>query len=192
MGVLPGVVGLIQATEVIKLILENGVPLKGRLLLYDAMKMNFKEVRVRKDPECALCGTDPTITELIDYSEFCDIRLPGTRLEEEFDVESFELTPLEFKTALEKDPAATLVDVREQFEWDICYIEGARLLPTSIFEPATSGLDKEVSIYLYCYKGERSMRALKQLWSAGYKKLKNLKGGIDLWAEEVDPDMPQY
>ena len=189
---LPGVVGLIQATEVIKLILENGVPLKGRLLLYDAMKMNFKEVRVRKDPECALCGIDSTITELIDYAEFCDIRLPGTTLEEEFDAESFELTPLEFKTELEKDPAATLVDVREQYEWDICYIEGARLLPTSIFDPATSGLDKEAQIYLYCYKGQRSMTALKELWNAGYKNLKNLKGGIDLWAEEVDPDLPQY
>ena len=84
---LPGVVGLIQATEVIKLILENGVPLKGRLLLYDAMKMNFKEVRVRKDPECALCGENPTITELIDYREFCDIQLQGTKLHEEFDAE---------------------------------------------------------------------------------------------------------
>ena len=189
---LPGVVGLIQATEVIKLILENGVPLKGRLLLYDAMKMNFKEVLVRKDPECALCGKHPTVTELIDYREFCDIQLPGTAVQEEFDEDSFELSPLEFKKALEQDPAAVLVDVREQYEWDICYIDGARLLPTSSFDPATSGLDKEVPIYLYCYKGQRSMTALKELWNAGYKNLKNLKGGIDLWAEEVDPDMPQY
>ncbi len=189
---LPGVVGLIQATEVIKLILENGVPLKGRLLLYDAMKMNFKEVRVRKDPECALCGEHPTVTELIDYREFCDIQLPGTAVQEEFDEDSFELSPLEFKKALEQDPAAVLVDVREQHEWDICYIDGARLLPTSSFDPATSGLDKEAPIYLYCYKGQRSMTALKELWNAGYKNLKNLKGGIDLWAEEVDPDMPQY
>ena len=189
---LPGVVGLIQATEVIKLILENGVPLKGRLLLYDAMKMNFKEVRVRKDPECALCGKNATITELIDYREFCDIKLPGTKLGEEFDAESFELSPLEFKAAIEQDPAAVLVDVREQFEWDICYIDGARLLPTSSFEPSNSGLDKEAPIYLYCYKGQRSKTALKKLWNAGYKNLKNLKGGIDLWAEEVDPNMPQY
>ena len=189
---LPGVVGLIQATEVIKLILENGVPLKGRLLLYDAMKMNFKEVRVRKDPECALCGKHPTVTELIDYREFCDIQLPGTAVHEEFDEDSFELSPLEFKMALDQDPAAVLVDVREQYEWDICYIDGARLLPTSSFDPATSGLVKETPIYLYCYKGQRSMTALKELWKSGYKNLKNLKGGIDLWAEEVDPDMPQY
>ena len=192
MGVLPGVVGLIQATEVIKLILDNGVPLKGRLLLYDAMKMNFKEVRVRKDPECALCGKHPTVTKLIDYSEFCDIQLPGTAVQEEFDEDSFELSPLEFKKALEQDPAAVLVDVREQYEWDICYIDGARLLPTSSFDPATSELDKDAPIYLYCYKGQRSMTALKELWNAGYKNLKNLKGGIDIWAEEVDPDMPQY
>ena len=117
---LPGVVGLIQATEVIKLILENGVPLKGRLLLYDAMKMNFKEVLVRKDPECALCGEHPTVTELIDYREFCDIQLPGTAVQEEFDEDSFELSPLEFKKAVEQDPAAVLVDVREQYEWEIC------------------------------------------------------------------------
>jgi len=190
--VLPGVVGLIQATEVIKLILENGVPLKGRLLLYDAMKMNFKEVRVRKDLECVLCGEHPTVTELIDYREFCDIQLPGTTVQEEFDEDSFELSPLEFKKAFEQDPAAVLVDVREQYEWDICYIDGARLLPTSSFDPATSGLDKEAPIYLYCYKGQRSMTALKELWNAGYKNLKNLKGGIDLWAGEVDPDMPKY
>ncbi len=189
---LPGVVGLIQATEVIKLILGNGDPLKGRLLLYDAMKMNFKEVRVRKDPECALCGINPTITELIDYREFCDIQLPGTKLHEEFDAESFELSPSEFKVAIEQDPAAVLVDVREQFEWNICYIDGARLLPASTLEPSNSGLDKEATIYLYCYKGQRSKTALKELWSAGYKNIKNLKGGIDLWAEEVDPDMPQY
>ena len=189
---LPGVVGLIQATEVIKLILENGVPLKGRLLLYDAMKMNFKEVRVRKDPECALCGRNPTITELIDYREFCDVQLPGTKLHEEFDEELFELSPMEFKKALEQNPKAFLVDVREQYEWDICYIEGARLLPSSLFDHATSGLDKDAAIYLYCYKGQRSMAVLKELWGAGYKNLKNLTGGIDLWAEEVDPDMPQY
>ena len=189
---LPGVVGLIQATEVIKLILENGVPLKGRLLLYDAMKMNFKEVRVRKDPECALCGKHPTVTELIDYRKFCDIQIPGTAVQEGFDEDSFELSPLEFKKALEQDPAAVLVDVREHYEWDICYIDGAKILPTSSFNPVTSGLDKEAPIYLYCYKGQRSMTALKELWNAGYKNLKNLKGGIDLWAEEVDPDMPQY
>lgn len=189
---LPGVVGLIQATEVIKLILDRGAPLIGRLLLYDAMKMNFKEVRVRKDPECVLCGDNPSVTELIDYEAFCDVPLPGAEVPEEIDEAAYELSPQEFKAAMDQDPSAVLVDVRESFEWDICKIDGAQLLPLSSFEPATSGLDQEDSIYLYCYKGKRSMLALKELKKAGFKKLKNLSGGIDLWAEEVDSDMPQY
>ena len=189
---LPGVVGLIQATEVIKLILDGGAPLVGRLLLYDAMKMNFKEVRVRKDPECVLCGDNPSVTELIDYKAFCDVPLPGAEVPEEIDEAAYELSPQEFKDAMDQDPSAVLVDVRESFEWDICKIDGAQLLPLSSFEPASSGLDPEDSIYLYCYKGKRSMLALKELKKAGFKKLKNLSGGIDLWAEEVDSDMPQY
>ncbi|MBT3213417.1 MAG: hypothetical protein HN351_02115 [Deltaproteobacteria bacterium] len=189
---LPGVVGLIQATEVIKLILDGGAPLIGRLLLYDAMKMNFKEVRVRKDPECVLCGENPSVTELIDYKAFCDVPLPGAVVPEEIDEAAYELSPQEFKDAMDQDPSAVLVDVRESFEWDICKIDGAQLLPLSSFEPASSGLDPEDTIYLYCYKGKRSMLALKELKKAGFKKLKNLSGGIDLWAEEVDSDMPQY
>jgi len=190
--VLPGVVGLIQATEVIKLILGGGAPLIGRLLLYDAMKMNFKEVQVRKDPKCVLCGDNPSVTDLIDYKAFCDVPLPGAEVLEEIDEAAYELSPKEFKNAMDHDPAAVLVDVRESFEWDICKIEGAQLLPLSSFDPASSGLNPEDSIYLYCYKGKRSMLALKELKKAGFKKLKNLSGGIDLWAEEIDSDMPQY
>ena len=189
---LPGVVGLIQATEVIKLILDRGVSLIGRLLLYDAMKMNFKEERVRKDPECVLCGDNPSVTGLIDYKAFCDVPLPGTEVPEEIDVAGYELSPKEFKEAMDKDPCAVLVDIRESHEWDICKIDGAQFLPLSSFDPATSGLDREDSIYLYCYKGKRSMLALKELKKAGFKKLKNLSGGIDLWAEEIDSNMPQY
>ncbi|MBT3715583.1 MAG: hypothetical protein HOG45_03365 [Deltaproteobacteria bacterium] len=189
---LPGVVGLIQATEIIKLILEGGASLIGRLLLYDAMKMNFKEVRVRKDPECALCGVHPSVTELIDYKAFCDVPLPGAELSEDFDEAEFELSPREFKDGMDQDPSAVLVDVRETYEWDICRIDGAQLMPLSSFDPTTTGLDPETTIYLYCYKGKRSMLALKELKRAGFNKLKNLSGGIDLWAEEVDSDMPQY
>ena len=189
---LPGVVGLIQATEIIKLILEGGASLIGRLLLYDAMKMNFKEVRVRKDPECALCGVHPSVTELIDYKAFCDVPLPGAELSEDFDEAEFELSPREFKDGMDQDPSAVLVDVRETYEWDICRIDGAQLMPLSSFDPTTTGLDPETTIYLYCYKGKRSMLALKGLKRAGFNKLKNLSGGIDLWAEEVDSDMPQY
>ena len=189
---LPGVVGLIQATEIIKLILKGGTPLIGRLLLYDAMKMNFKEVRVRKDPECALCGEHPSVTELIDYKAFCDVLLPESELQEEIDETAYELSPQEFKAAMDKDPSAVLVDVRETFEWDICRIEGAKLFPLSKFDPETCGLDPESSIYLYCYMGKRSMLALKELKRAGFNNLKNLTGGIDLWAVEVDSDMPRY
>ena len=189
---LPGVVGMIQATEIIKLILDGGSPLIGRLLLYDAMKMNFKEVRVRKDPECVLCGEFPSVTELIDYKSFCNVPLPEAELQEEIDEAAYELSPQEFKAAMDKDPSAVLVDVRETFEWDICRIDGAQLLPLSSFEPAKSELDPDATIYLYCYKGKRSMLALKELKKAGFNKLKNLSGGIDLWAEEVDSKMPQY
>ena len=189
---LPGVVGLIQATAVIKLILEGGVPLIGRLLLYDAMKMNFKEVCVRKDPECVLCGDNPSVTELIDYKAFCDVPLPGAELPEDIDEAAYGLSPQEFKDAMDQDPNAVLVDVRETFEWDICHIEGAQLLPLSSFDPVKSGLGPDDSIYLYCYKGKRGMLALKELKNAGFKNLKNLNGGINLWAEEVDFDMPQY
>ncbi len=189
---LPGVVGLIQATEVIKLILDKGSNLIGRLLLYDAMKMNFKEVRVRKDPECVICGENPSVKELIDYKAFCNVPLPGSEILEEIDESVYELSPQEFKYAMDQDPSAVLVDVRESFEWDICKIEGAQLIPLSSFNPASSGLDPEDSLYLYCYKGKRSMLALKELKKAGFKKLKNLSGGIDLWAEEVDTDMPRY
>ena len=181
-----------QATEVIKLILGGGNPLLGRLLLYDAMKMNFKEVRVQKDPECVLCGENPSVTNLIDYKAFCDIKSPEDVKTDEINEAAYELSPQEFKDAMEQDPSAVLVDVRESFEWDICKIDGAQLLPLSSFDPASSGLDPEDSLYIYCYKGKRSMQALKELKKAGFKKLKNLSGGIDLWAEEVDSDMPQY
>ena len=189
---LPGVVGLIQATEVIKLILNGGTPLIGRLLLYDAMKMNFKEVRVHKDPKCVLCGNNPSVKELIDYKVFCDVPIPGNKISEEIDESVYELSPQEFKNAIDQDPSAILIDVRESYEWDICKIDGAKLMPLSSFNPASSGLKQEDSLYLYCYKGKRSMQVLKELKKAGYKKLKNLSGGIDLWAEEVDSDMPQY
>ncbi len=189
---LPGVVGLSQATEIIKLILDKGNPLVERLLLYDAMKMSFKEVRVHKDPECILCGEKPILTELIDYKAFCNVSLKKEDDYEEIDEVAYELSPKEFKEALIRDKSAVLIDVRESFEWDICKIDGAKLLPLSRFNPSESGLNPKDSLYLYCYKGKRSMVALKKLKKAGFKNLKNLSGGIDLWAKEIDLDMPQY
>ena len=180
-----------QATEVIKLVLEEGLPMIGRLMLYDAMKMSFREVKVRRNQECELCGENPSVHGLIDYQAFCNVPMENEDTED-FDGTSYEMTPKALKQVLESDEQQILLDVREPYEWDICHIDGAKLLPTSSFDPATSGLDKEAPIYLYCYKGQRSITALKELLNAGYKNLKNLKGGIDLWAEEVDSDMPQY
>ena len=189
---LPGIVGLIQATEVIKLILQRGSLLIGRLLLYDAMKMTFKEVRIQKDLECVLCGDKPSVKDLINYKEFCDLKLQKIENIDEIDERNYELTPGEFKNSINKDPSAVLVDVRESSEWDICKIRGAKLIPLSVLDPTSSGLNPKDSLYLYCYKGKRSIIALKKLRKAGFKKIKYLKGGIDLWAEEVDPDMPKY
>ena len=183
---------MIQATEIIKLILDGGNPLIGRLLLYDAMKMSFKEVQIQRDPECVLCGKNPSVTNLIDYKVFCNTPIPEAEKPDKINNELFELSPNEFKEAIDNDSSGVLVDVREDYEWDICRLEGALLLPLSNFDPSKSGLKKENTIYLYCYKGQRSMLALKELKKAGFKKLKSLRGGIDLWAEEVDQKMPQY
>ena len=193
LGGLPGVVGLMQATEVIKLILGHGVQLIGRLLLYDAMKMSFREVKVRKDPECALCGINPSITELIDYEAFCNVPMPGEAPAVALINEAaYEVTPGELKSVIDGKEELVLLDVREPYEWDICRIEGAKLIPLSNFKPENTGLPLDAPIYLYCYKGVRSMQALREMKHAGYTNLKNLAGGIDRWALEVDEEMPRY
>ncbi len=190
---LPGIVGLIQATEALKLILEKGKNLVGRLILFDAMKMNFKNVKLERDPNCDLCGIQPTITELIDYKAFCEIPMPSAEKEDDdFDEESYSIEPEELANILNAGKEIALVDVREQSEWDICYIENAQLMPLSEFDEHISSLNRDEEIYLYCYKGTRSMKALKQLHEEGFTKLKSLTGGIDRWAEEIDSDMPRY
>jgi len=187
LGILPGIIGLIQATEAIKLIIGKGTPLIGRLLRFDALEMKFQELKLRKDPNCPICGENPTITELIDYNEFCGIR-PAPEIEGDTAVE---ITPEELKERLERDDVV-LVDVREPHEWDICHIEGAKLIPLSEFTRRINELDSASEIVLYCHHGQRSMRALRFLEKAGFRKLWNLKGGIDAWALSVDPDMPRY
>lgn len=156
------------------------------------MKMTFKEVLIQKDSECVLCGDKPSVKGLINYREFCDIKLQTIENIDGINEKNYELTPLEFKNSINNDPSAVLVDVRESFEWDICKIKGAKLIPLSALDPTSSSLNSKDSLYLYCYKGKRSVMALKKLRKAGFKKLKYLRGGIDLWAEEVDPDMPKY
>ncbi len=189
LGILPGIIGTIQATEAIKLILGRGETLIGRLLLLNALKMRFRELRLRKNPDCPLCGTHPTITRLIDYEEFCGLRR-GEEKPTAADQE-WELTPSELKSLLENGKVQ-VIDVREPHEFEICHIPGARLIPTSEFVQRIGELDSAEQLVLYCHKGIRSRNALELLKSAGFRKIKSLRGGVDAWAEEVDPSMPRY
>ncbi len=191
LGILPGIIGTIQATETIKLILGNGEPLIGRLLLFNALKMKFRELKLRKNPTCPLCGPNPTVTQLIDYQDFCGIgrgdeKSASTRQDE------WEISAPELKELLARKPNVKVIDVRESHEYEICHIEGAKLIPTSEFAYRMGELDSADDMVLYCHKGIRSRNALELLKTAGFKKIKSLVGGIDAWANDVDPGMPQY
>ncbi|MGV3532727.1 MAG: molybdopterin-synthase adenylyltransferase MoeB [Chthoniobacteraceae bacterium] len=190
LGVLPGVVGVIQAIEAIKLIMGIGEPLIGRLLNFDALKMKFREFKLRRDPKCPVCGPNPTITELIDYDQFCGIPQAKAAEEEEADVPTISATDLKGK--LDRKEDFVLLDVREPFEYDICRIPGSRLIPLGQLPSRMSELDSADEIVLQCKSGVRSARALKLLQEAGFGKLSNLEGGITAWAEQVDPSVPKY
>lgn len=191
LGILPGTIGTLQATETIKLILGIGEPLIGRLLLYDALQMRFEEVKLRKNPKCPVCGENPTVTQLIDYEAFCGMpahdREDGSGLASEW-----EITPRELKERLERGERIVIVDVREPHEWDIAHIEGARLIPLGELAARVHELDSADQIVLHCKTGARSARALEFLRGIGFRKLKNLKGGINAWAREVDSRLPTY
>ncbi|MBI3088332.1 MAG: molybdopterin-synthase adenylyltransferase MoeB [Candidatus Omnitrophica bacterium] len=189
LGVLPGVIGLIQATEAVKLIMGQGEPLIGRLLLYNALKMEFREVRLRRNPNCPVCGDHPTITELIDYEQFCGI---GRGEEAQAGTTEFDLKPREVKELLEKDKKAVLLDVREPHEYEICHIEGAKLIPLGELHLRANELDTADTIVVHCHHGPRSQQAIKVLEHFGFKKVKHLHGGIDAWAEDVDPELARY
>ena len=189
LGVLPGIIGVIQATEAIKLIIGKGEPLVGRLLLYNALKMEFREVQLRRNPDCPVCGEHPTIKELIDYEEFCGL----TRgVEAETRHSEYDLGPGEVKELLERETKAVLLDVREPHEHDIVRIEGSKLIPLSELHLRTNELDTADTIVTYCHHGQRSLQAIKTLEHFGFKKLKHLRGGIDAWACEVDQEMARY
>ena len=189
LGVLPGVIGLIQATEAIKLILGKGELLIGRLLLYNALKMEFREVKLRRNPDCPVCGDHPTITELIDYEEFCGL---ARGAEGEAEHTEYDLGPGEVKALLGKDKKVVLLDVREPHEFEIVRIDGATLIPLSELHLRTNELDTADTIVTYCHHGQRSLSAIKTLEHFGFKKLKHLRGGIDAWASEVDQEMARY
>jgi len=186
LGVLPGVIGTIQATEAVKLVLGTGSPLIGRLLLYDALAMTFDEVELRKNPDCPACGEHPTVTELIDYVQFCGLD-PALELEP-----SWEITPAELASAIEAGERPVLVDVREPHEWEIAHLDGATLIPPGNLLARMNELSTADEIVLYCRTGERSTRALHLLREAGFRRLKNLRGGINAWARTIDPSLPEY
>ena len=186
LGVLPGVIGTIQATEAVKLILGVGNPLIGRLLLYDALQMSFDQVNLRKDPDCPVCGKNPTVTELIDYVQFCGVH-PAEELGS-----NREITPAELRDKLHDGGNVVLLDVREPHEWAISHLEGALLIPQGDLPTRMSELNTADEIVLLCRSGERSALALNLLHDAGFRRLKNLVGGVNAWARTIDPTMPQY
>ena len=185
LGILPGVVGCIQATETIKIILGTGTTLSGRLLTYDAMNMSFKEFKLRRDPEAK------PITELIDYQQFCGVPANDHESTVQEDNGVVDIEPLALKERL-KTNHLHLIDVREPHEWDICHIEGATLIPLGQIQNRLSEIRGNDEVIIYCKMGGRSKKAYKILQDNGFGALKNLRGGIRAWSEEVDPELPTY
>jgi len=188
LGVLPGIVGSIQAAETLKLIIGKGEPLVGRLLLFDALSMKFRELKLRKNPDCPVCGARPTVTKLIDYSEFCGVRgeetsAPASTVPE--------ITPRELKARLDRGDNLFILDVREPHEYQICNI-GGYLIPLGDLSKRVNELDSSREIVAHCRSGKRSAEASEFLRQSGFRKVLNLKGGILAWSDEVDPSVPKY
>jgi adenylyltransferase/sulfurtransferase len=180
-------IGLVQATEAIKLILGVGEPLVGRLLLVDALGMRFRELKLRRDPECPVCGERPSIGQLIDYQEFCGVarKQPATSAVPEISVE-------ELKAKMDAREPFVLVDVREPHEYQICRIEGARLIPLRQLSQRLRELERDADIVVHCKSGIRSAKAVESLAKAGFQNVKNLAGGIIAWSDKIDPSVPKY
>jgi adenylyltransferase/sulfurtransferase len=189
LGILPGLVGVMQATEVIKLILGSGDPLIGRLLLIDALGMKFRELKLRKNPDCPACGTHPTVTKLIDYNEFCGIRGEETPVAATSGIPTMQVE--ELKRRLDAGDNLFVLDVREPHEYQICNINGY-LIPLGDLPKRVNELDSSREIVAHCRSGVRSGKAVEFLQQAGFKKVHNLAGGILAWADRIDPKMPKY
>lgn len=185
-GVIPGIIGLLQANEAIKWICQIGETLKGRLLLLDALATQFRELKIRKDPECLLCGISPTIRTLNETHWTCKTRIPLQ------DQSSHEISVKELKQRRDKDPSLYVLDVREENEWNIARINGAHLKPLSTLENDFEDIPKDKEIYCLCKVGSRSAKAIQFLKSRGYHKLFLIKGGIQAWSKEIDPTVKQY
>jgi molybdopterin/thiamine biosynthesis adenylyltransferase/rhodanese-related sulfurtransferase len=189
LGVLPGIVGAIQAAETLKLIIGKGEPLVGRLLLFDALAMRFRELRLRKNPECPVCGDHRTITRLIDYAEFCGVRGEGSASPVQTAVP--EIAPRELKARLDRGDDLFILDVREPHEFQICNL-GGHLIPLGELSGRVNELDSSREIVAHCRSGKRSAEAVEFLRGAGFRKVLNLKGGILAWSDEVDASVPRY
>ncbi|MDX1952390.1 MAG: molybdopterin-synthase adenylyltransferase MoeB [Verrucomicrobiota bacterium] len=189
LGVLPGIVGCIQATEILKLIIGTGTSLVGRLMLFNALDMKFREVKLRRDPKCPVCGENPTVTELIDYEMFCGITPESASATENPD----EVTVQEMKRALEdKSLNIRVIDVRDPDEYEICHVTGTTLIPLGTLAERFTELDPNQQIYIHCKSGVRSMKALNLLRERGFKYIKSVKGGILAWSDEIDPSVAKY
>jgi adenylyltransferase/sulfurtransferase len=188
LGILPGTIGLIQATETVKLILGIGQPLKGRLLLYDALAMKFRELKLRRNPECPICGDNPTIHELIDYQQFCGV---PQHTQEPAVIEG-DIDPVEVKAKIDRHDPFVLIDVREPHEYQICRIPSAKLIPLGELPKRIDELNGADEIVAHCKSGMRSAKAVDFLKQAGFKKVRNMKGGILAWSDKVDPTVPKY
>ncbi len=187
LGVLPGVIGSFQALESLKLILGIGEPLIGRLILFDGLNFKIREMKLKKDPNCPICGKEPKIKKLIDYDQFCGIKKEEEKMEYEIDIELEE-----FKHLRDQKVDHILIDVREKWEWELCCFPEALHIPLGELQRRMNELDKSKFIIVHCKSGGRSARAVEQMKKAGFAKVKNLKGGINGWAEKIDPSVPKY
>jgi len=190
LGILPGTIGTLQATEALKLILGIGESLIGKLLLYNALDMSFDFVRLKKNPHCKVCGPNPTVVDLIDYYEFCGV--PGLDHDSGSAGVGWDITAPELAALLESTTPPRLLDVREPHELEISHLPGATLIPLGQLASRLSELDTAQEMVVFCKGGTRSARALELLVSAGFRKVKNLQGGINAWAQAVDPRLPVY
>jgi adenylyltransferase/sulfurtransferase len=191
LGILPGIIGNLQALEVVKLIIGKGTPLIGKLLLFDGLRMEFRELKFKKNSTCPVCGDHPEITELIDYEEFCGspLRSPLSKGGKEG---GFETTPEELKKRMDQGVKIKILDVRENHEYKICRIDGSQLIPLGELSHRLSDLDSNLEIVVHCHYESRSVEAVKILRENGFQNVKWLKGGIDAWSEKIDSSVPRY
>jgi adenylyltransferase/sulfurtransferase len=190
LGVLPATIGSIQASEALKLLLGIGEPLIGKLLLYNALDMSFETVKLKKNPKCRVCGPNADVTELVDYEDFCGV--PGHDHDEGSAGDDWDISALDLKSRLSLTPNLLLLDVREPHELAISALRGATNIPLGELVARLSELDSAREMVVFCKSGTRSARALELLVSAGFRKVKNLNGGINAWAKDVDTSLPVY